>query len=143
MAPIGPYCWEPPYSSLLGASLFIPVGTCCPFSTHCSGRLGFARPEHFGLYLDIHPCIWPRTPCLGHRVWEILPGRSCLGPYGPMGPGPCAYMGLGKISQARRPRQGVLGKASHSTLLLYSTLLSTRITKTQRAYSQTPAGKNK
>ena len=64
---------------------------------------------------------------LEHLGWEILPGRSCLGPWarahgpmqqqgpgslgaGPMlllhGPGP---MGSGKISQARSPSQGVQG----------------------------------
>ena len=42
---------------------------------------------------------------LGHLGWEILPGRSDLGPDGPDGPG---HVSLGKISQARSPSQGVL-----------------------------------
>ena len=33
-----------------------------------------------------------------------------------MGLGPWAHMGLGKISQARSPRQGVLGKVSYSSI---------------------------
>ena len=62
---------------------------------------------------------------LGHLGWEILPGRSCLGPWarahGPMqqqgpgslGPGPMLLlhgpMGPGPWAQARSPSQGVLG----------------------------------
>ena len=82
------------------------------------------------------------TPCLGHLAWEILPGRSCLGPWAPADARPAegksvkslidsGYVGAlldfpsagrasagahgprqelpGKISQARCPRQGVLG----------------------------------
>ena len=41
--------------------------------------------------------------------WTAPPGRAlCLGPW--------AHMGLGKISQARSPRQGVLGKVSYSSI---------------------------
>ena len=45
---------------------------------------------------------------LGHLSWEILPGRSCLGPWarahGPMQQQLGPRMGPGKISQPRCPR---------------------------------------
>ena len=48
----------------------------------------------FHLYIYIYILI---NIGLGHLGWEILPGRSCLGPYGPRQDLP------GKISQPRCP----------------------------------------
>ena len=92
----------------------------------------FANAGYFSPMLHIFRPYRPRTPCLGHLAWEILPGRSCLGPlarahgprpwateqrgpWAPWAPGPRAGAHgprqdlPGKISQARCPWQGVLG----------------------------------
>ena len=78
--------------------------------------------EHCLTYFMMFGHIMPRTPCRGNLAWEILPGRSCLDPYGPMGPGldPRGWGVGGRDPMGPRPygawarsaRQDLLGKES-------------------------------
>ena len=46
------------------------------------------------IYLYIYICIFILVDIgLGHLGWEILAGRSCLGPFVPDGPGPSGPYG--------------------------------------------------